>query len=321
MYFDIKTSRARKIFKRLLGQTNHYLVTILLGLDYIQNNEIELPQEFSTSWNPKDKKSSTIRSREFTINATLSWAIDALDAYLSLCHKRPTLYQEKTIQDEASGAERYVNAKYFVLRNYVGDGYLDDFKRVAALTEVAIQWRNNLVHFSAENIIDDSTRLYLISESEYFRENFQGLKITEFLNRFDGNQTPRFKEITSIIRAIHKFVEISDDYMLNNIDKSLHLVDCIDYHLKVSSKNDKELKQKISLIYNLNTERRINKLNQIIMNYGFTLTEQNDTGINQDWIERLANLSLDEVMNFLKEPELTAKKSFIDKPNKKNKKS
>jgi len=301
-----------------LGQTNHYLITLLVGLDYIQKNDVRLPDEFKTSWNPRDKKASSIRSREFSINATLSWAIDALDAYLSLCHKRPTLYQNRIIHEAAGAAGQSVYAKFIVLRDYVPNDKDDIFKKVSALTEVAIQWRNKLVHYFADNEIIDETRKVLIDNSEYFGENFQGLSIRELLNRFDGNQPPRFKEITSIIRAIHKFVELADGYLLNTIDKEIHFVDCLDYHFKFNTKTENELKSKTALTYNLSPERRLRSLNQSIMNYGFNLIDKEQTKIKEEWINNLSVLSINEVMTFLKEPDFEKKKLTISKPTKKN---
>lgn len=310
MYIDINTSRARKTFKRLLGQTNHYLITILVGLDYIKDNDINLPEEFRTSWNPRDKKSSSIRSREFAINATLSWAIDALDAYLSFCHKKPTLYQEKEIQDNAGAAGQFVFPKFLVLRDYVYTANETSFKEIAALTEVAIQWRNRLVHYFADNQISQETRQILTDNPNYFLENFQGLDIKELLIRFDGNQAPRFKEITSLIRGIHKFVEKSDNYLLSKIDKELHFIECFDFHLKLNIESENDLKKKMGKIYNLPIQRRINSMHQIIMNYGFTLTDE-QTKINEDWILKLSNLSLSNAMKFLHEIDYNKKKDII----------
>ena len=310
MYIDINTSRARKTFKRLLGHTNHYLITILVGLDYIKDPDINLPEEFRTSWNPRNNHSSSIRSREFAINASLSWAIDALDAYLSFCHKKPTLYQEKEIQDNAGGAGQFVFSKFIVLRDYVNATNEPNFKEIAALAEVAIQWRNRLVHYFADNQISPETRQTLFDNPNFFLENFQGLNINELLERFDGNQAPRFKEITSLIRGIHKFVEISDVYLLGKIDKELHLIECIDFHLKLNTESESDLKKKIGKTYNLPLQRRINSMHQIIMNYGFTLIEK-QTNINEDWILNLSNLTFSCAMKFLNEIDYAKKKQIL----------
>jgi hypothetical protein len=310
MYFDINTSRARKTFKRLLGHANHYLITILVGLDHIQKNEVPLHEDFKTSWNPRDKNSSAIRSREFSINATLSWAIDALDAYLSLCHKKPTLYQEKNLSDKAGGAERSVNAKFLVLKEYIIPSPEDTFNLVSSLIEVAIQWRNNLVHYFADNVISEETRILLKNNPEYFIDNFQGLNISDLLNRFDSKQTPRFKEITAIIRAIQNFVETADGVLLNKINKEIHFIDCLDYHLKLNTNTESELKSKTALLYNLPAERRLKSLHQTIMNYGFSLTDK-PTTIKEQWLNNLTDFKLNQALSLLKELDSNEKKTIL----------
>ncbi len=312
MYFEISTSRARKTFKRLLGQTNHYLITLLIGLDYVKKNDVTLPEEFKTSWNPRDQNSSSIRSREFAINATFSWAIDALDAYLSLCHKKPSLYQSKDIQDNAGGAGQSAYKKFIVLKDFVSTDNQDDFIKFAALTEVAIKWRNKLVHYFADNTVDNDKGTFLLNNAQFYHDNFQGLNIVELLLRFDNSQTPRFKEITSIIRGIHKFVESSDGFLLRIIDKEIHFIDCLDYHLKLNSENDSELKGKIGLLFNLPNERRTKSLHQTIMNYGFTLSATHKTTIKQEWVDNFSALTNNEALTFLNEINYDNKKTFLD---------
>ena len=80
VYLNI--SERRKRFKDSMGQANHFLITALIGLEYINNNEVSCPESFSTSWNPKNKKSSVERTRLYILKSSLSWAIDCLDTYL-----------------------------------------------------------------------------------------------------------------------------------------------------------------------------------------------------------------------------------------------
>ena len=55
----MKRTIARKEFKEQFGQSNHFLITSLIGLNIIEKSEeIIKPEEFSTSWNPKDKNNS-----------------------------------------------------------------------------------------------------------------------------------------------------------------------------------------------------------------------------------------------------------------------
>ena len=49
---------------------------------------------------------------------------------------------------------------------------------------------------------------------KYICENFCGLKVKEMLNNFNAGNSPTFKEVTSIIRAVHKFIEMLDIYLI-----------------------------------------------------------------------------------------------------------
>jgi hypothetical protein len=80
---SLTVTAARSQFKKLLGQNNHYLITILIGLNGVEAGTALLPDDFATSWNPRDVRRSVQRSREFAIKALLAWASDSLDAYQS----------------------------------------------------------------------------------------------------------------------------------------------------------------------------------------------------------------------------------------------
>lgn len=60
---SIKTSAARRDFKEMLGQNNHFLITIMIGLDAVADGEARRGDEFSTSWAPHDVRRSAMRSQ------------------------------------------------------------------------------------------------------------------------------------------------------------------------------------------------------------------------------------------------------------------
>ncbi len=311
MYLDLNTSRARKTFKRLLGHANHYLITILVGLDHIKNNKTTLPDEFKTSWNPKSRESSSIRSREFAISATLSWTIDSLDAYLGYCHKKPSLYQEKELLEKAGAAGQSADKKFMVLCDHIKMDSIQDFEKYYALTNLAFKWRNKLVHIFAENQITQETRAILTINEGFYHDNFQGLDIIRLLKQFDNSNTPSFKEITSIVRGVHNYVELADGYLLKTINKENHFTECLDFHFKLNTENLSSLRQKTARFCNSPYERRLNSLNQAIMNYGFSKIEEPLTKINENCISTLSNFSFKQTMQFLNETDYDKKKELI----------
>lgn len=75
-------SPARRAFKKMAGQNNHFLITIQVGLAAVENGTAQPPSEMRVSWAPHDRASSAGRSREFANKALLAWLVDAIDAYV-----------------------------------------------------------------------------------------------------------------------------------------------------------------------------------------------------------------------------------------------
>jgi hypothetical protein len=147
----MKRTSARKIFKDRFGQQNHFLITSLIALDYIENNEVKCPETFSTSWNPRDKVQSIKRTREFTLQSFLSYAVDGLDMYISLLNKAPKYTSDPIIESALCTAERSVYKK---VENIAECLKID--KILLSLCILLITLRNNLVHAMADNTLPEN---------------------------------------------------------------------------------------------------------------------------------------------------------------------
>ena len=51
--FELTRTDARATFKDLLGQANHFLITILVGLNGVRSGATQIDEEFRTSWNAR----------------------------------------------------------------------------------------------------------------------------------------------------------------------------------------------------------------------------------------------------------------------------
>lgn len=141
----IEKSKNLKVFKKEIGQANHFLITILVGLDGIKNGNIDLNEEFRTSWNPKDRVVSTERSRAFAKKSTLAWIVDNIDMYFSMGNEEPKIMRDEliTIMDKNS---RSVYRKFTSIIEYYNINYID-----SAFVDLIICWRNRLMHYKADN--------------------------------------------------------------------------------------------------------------------------------------------------------------------------
>ncbi len=209
----MKQTKARQLFKKKFGQQNHFLITSLIGLDYIENgDDIKCPDSFSTSWNPRDKKQSARRSRDFLLQSFLSFAVDGIDLYLSELNTAPKYILDVGFTEALCAAERSVYKKVKKISEY-----LTSDKLLKSLCLVLITYRNNLLHSKAENVVEEVDKDLLLENRMYISENFCRLDIEVLLTKVEKKEPPTFKEVASLIRATQKFVEEIDSQIISRI--------------------------------------------------------------------------------------------------------
>ena len=283
LYLNI--SKPRKDVKKILGQANHFLITILVGLDSVKKNDITLPAEFRTSWNPKDKIRSVLRSREYALISSLAWAVDCLDAYFTKINQSPKLIEDYNLQSKIDESGRSVYEKYNTYSNYIISNNFkkEDFALYKALIDLAIQWRNNTTHYNAENVIQKVNETILIKNTDIIEEKFCGLQIKETLKHFNEEKAPTFKEVTSLIRATQNYIEILDIFLLTRIDIVRYTYDLLN---KFFAENTNE-----KILYpTLTKERRNIKINNILHNWSFSENStKNSVGLTMEKLKEISD--------------------------------
>jgi hypothetical protein len=87
------------------------------------------------------------------------------------------------------------------------------------------------------------------------------------LKSFDSEDGhPSFKEVTSMINAIHKYVECIDVYLLASLDLERFKQDLLDKHYT-------KCKQARKKLNNLSNERKETYLKTLYRQYGFEVEE------------------------------------------------
>lgn len=288
-YFVIKRSRALKNFKELIGQNNHFLITILVGLDGISKNQVEIDPEFSTSWNPKSKNDSVSRSRLFAIKATLSWCIDALDAYFTLANRNPKLIQDEDFRQSLSKAGNFVSMKFDAFKKHLDNCALVE----AALVELALKWRNRLVHHFADNDVTSKCRRTLIENKDYIKSTFRGLEVDLLLCNFDKKgEVPKFKEITSFIQATILFISAVDEILINKLNLEQYCHEVIKNHLS-DCEDSKERIRRLDNIWSKDFETKKRILISILCNNGFILVPETRLNcVSDELIIKYANMNV-----------------------------
>lgn len=275
----MKTSPARKKFKESMGQVNHFLITILVGLDAVGTGHADISPDFSTSWNPKCKKASADRSRLFAIKATLAWSVAALETYFTLINRQPSLVQDRNLKRDLDAAGHSVHGKLKVFEQVVRD----DLKLEWALVEMFILWRNRVVHPFAQSSLSASARTKLQESTPTIKNTYSGLDVDELLQRFSSSNPPRFKEITSLISAMHKFVLGLDTQLLQRLNYTEFVMQTLTDYLNESARAHRD--KRLNNIWSKDDQTRIRTLKGVLLNRGFSVNENpepNTTGMPVD---------------------------------------
>lgn len=266
---EMNNSINYKKFKKQIGQVNHFLITIIVGLDALQdNNKLTIRDDFSTSWNPENRDNSINRSREFARKAALSWVVDCLDSYLQNCNREPKLITDTDLIKEFDKAGLSVRNKYKEIIKF-----LDKKDSVlSAFADLAISWRNILIHSNANSSIDDSTRNILLKNTELIRKKFCNLDIKIMLDNFDKKGTPTFKEVTSLIKATIDFVNEVDQALIYNMDSDKYLNAVFNHFLDLQNNRGLFMAQ----LHNCSSEKQIHKVESIMKQFSILSIDKSE---------------------------------------------
>ena len=267
MGFILKHSVAQRQFKKRIGQANHFLITILIGLDEVSKGKVKKPDTLDVRWDPKDVKASAARSRAYALNSSLAWIIDNFDSYVQNCKRKPCLIEDKQLSEDLDSADRRVNDKFKVFFNRYKPN--EELRLYGALVALGIQWRNVTTHSEANNVLDDEYEKILLDNKKWYNENFCHLDIDKTLDSFRSHKNPTLKETTSIIKAVLRFVEQIDAELIKAIQDERFLSELFEKHYPQGSENKR-------LFLNLARERQISVVKNVLLNSGYVYDNEED---------------------------------------------
>jgi len=219
----MKETLARREFKALLGQANHFLVTTLIALDCLDKNSTHQAPGLHAAWSPKNIDISIKRSRVFVLHSFLAAAVDALDVYVALLNRKPDFLQDSELSGLLQACGRSVYQKATVLSEWVNKvdppQTLGPAEMEAALVEVLITWRNNVQHELADNTVSSHAESVIKTNSASIGINYCNLDPSGLSRKANSGSSLTFKEAASLINAVHKYVELVDAKILACLDK------------------------------------------------------------------------------------------------------
>ena len=277
-------SRVFREFKIGIGQANHFLITILIGLDAVEDGA-EKRESFKTTWNPKNRINSVGRSKKYAIKSALAWTVDNLDMYLRLCNREPRLYQDEESLEIAKTKHSVYNKFYCVIRNHP-----ELAASKFAYVDLLICWRNNSIHFDAENkLMTESINYFRNIPGDDVVTNTYHLDVNQMLERFNRGKCPTFKEAATLISMTIHFVEELDSILLCDIDQYRFL----ETSLFKTLNSEKETN--VFNFRNTTPEKRKKKLKQFFVSVGISEDFYNEDG--ERFLDESVNLKEDEFIS------------------------
>ncbi|MGH3155569.1 MAG: hypothetical protein ACRDNF_03170 [Streptosporangiaceae bacterium] len=200
-----------------------------------------------------------IQRNEPSCKALTAWLVDAVAAYIRNLLSAPTIITNPELMAAIRGQES-VEDKICVLAATCGEEYAT----ATLLVRTAVVWRNRLVHYQARNKVDRQLVVTLQGRAAEIKSDYHGLEVNRLLDSVDKSHAPTFKEVTSLVRAAHTFVERADDILLRQSDLDQYVRQVLMHYV-----SDDPIRR-ISNVWGKDSHRRLASLAQICRQYGMT---------------------------------------------------
>lgn len=220
----LTASPARRSFKSLLGNANHRIITILVGLDAIERGEVnKVPKGLGATWSPKNFVASARLSRRMVLDLVLVRSVDALDVYFRHINRKPCLVQSPEIQSLLSENDRSVFKKFEVIEKK----FPDLSEVYVSLVALMITWRNRSVHSEDDKNLKGRYRQCIEDNLLTIEREFRSLDGNILLGHFDKFEYPKLKEVTSLINATHHYVAALEKILFKTLSPDMFLKELV----------------------------------------------------------------------------------------------
>lgn len=281
-YFALTTTQARRKFKSNAGQNNHFLITLLVGLDSVAGGSAVLKPEFSTSWSPKNESISAARSREYALRTSLAWIADVVDDYRRTLTTMPGLLDER-IKSRINSADGRA-ARLRELSNHL----ISPDPIELDIVRFGIHWRNRIVHASAKTTLDRQVAARLSESAELVRGAHRGLDVKAAMTSADAGASPRFKEVASIILAAQLLVQNIDTAAVQTADPATFAESLIADHLRRTARFGST--NGAPMLWPGNPAKSEQRIRQLLLQGGFAPASEPSRSIPQHYLDELYKL-------------------------------
>ena len=119
MTLYLSASKARNRFKRMLGHTNHQIITVLIGLHAIETGKVTTKPRSSIPYGRHLTLSLRNTQQALILEMALVRCVDALDTYIRLSIRQPALVQSTKLRADITECGYSVFGKFQSIEQYV----------------------------------------------------------------------------------------------------------------------------------------------------------------------------------------------------------
>lgn len=258
-------TQARVAFKQNAGQNNHFLITVLFGLDAVKAGDASLSGEFSTSWSPQDVSRSAVRSREYALVTSLAWITDLVDVYRKQIQGLPSV-----IDETVSARINKIDGRANRLAELASVLKLSMTDRNLAMMLFATRWRNTIIHSDADTRLGNDLRRALVKLRDALSLEHRGLDITRSIASYERGDAPTFKEVASFIAAGQQLVETLDQAAVAEMVIEQYAESALCQHFSDAVKTNPQV---FSQFWPGNPAKTYQRITQLLTQLGFTSSE------------------------------------------------
>lgn len=278
----INSTPARAAFKKNAGQNNHFLITVLVGLDSVREGKAVLNEEFSTSWSPKDTSRSALRSRDYVLVTSLAWIADLVDVY-----RKQIQAMDSAFDDSLSAKIEKLDGRDSRLSGVARELGIPRNNPSLLMMRFAIKWRNTIVHSDAANRLDSQLRADLIASADALSEAHRGLSIERSITSFSHGSAPTFKEAASFISAAQNLVKILDEATLSKMDVDKYAESTLITYFSESFAHNSQI---FSQYWPTSAAKSRGRLIKVLEQHGFT-PENSRATLSHSYLESISDLT------------------------------
>jgi hypothetical protein len=223
-------SPALIVFRRIAGDANRHLNTMLVALETLKSTAPVLAKRLAVPWTKPGVKQEWDDSRDFVLKACRIAVVDALDQYMRLISRiaglaAPELDDAMNGRKSPGETRRPTVAERFeaLATHYpktVPLGY------IAAL-HLLVTWRNRFVHHDYRFGLALPIRKALTVAAPGFAKDFQGTDIIGAMARFSSQKPPSLGDLAFLIAISQRAVRRMDEHLLqlqNGTDYAMSLM-------------------------------------------------------------------------------------------------